>query len=76
MPPRSDLTGRDAYIIVEALTFTIEALENLPIEHRPDNNISDMKRLVDHFVKQGASVAQAQSLARRRLRVILGSKEL
>jgi len=51
MAHHKDLTGRDAYVIVEALTFTIEALSGLPIEHRPDNNIADMKRLVDGFVK-------------------------
>jgi|NGEPerStandDraft_6_1074524.scaffolds.fasta_scaffold234613_1 hypothetical protein len=47
MSDHKDLTGRDAYVIVEALTFTIEALSGLPIEHRPDNNIADMKRLVN-----------------------------
>ena len=52
MAHHKDLTGRDAYVIVEALTFTIEALSGLSIEHRPDNNIADMKRLVDDFVKQ------------------------
>ena len=36
MPNQKDLTGRDAYVMVEALTFTIEALSGLPIEHRPD----------------------------------------
>ena len=50
-----DLTGRDAYVMVEALTFTIEALSGLPIEHRPDNNIADMKQLVDAFVRHDTS---------------------
>jgi hypothetical protein len=36
---RKEITGRDAYIMVEALTFTIEAFSGLPIEHRPDNNM-------------------------------------
>ena len=71
MPKRQDLTGRDAYIMVEALTFTIEALSGLPIELRPDNNISDMKRLIEEFVKQDANLAQSQLIARRRLKNVL-----
>ena len=71
MPKRQDLTGRDAYIMVEALTFTIEALSGLPIELRPDNNISDMKRLIEAFVKQDANLAQSQLIARRRLKNVL-----
>jgi hypothetical protein len=63
MAHHKDLTGRDAYVIVEALTFTIEALSGLPIEHRPDNNIADMKRLVDDFVKQVATLSVSQSIA-------------
>ena len=39
MPQQTEVTGRDAYIIVEALTFAVEALSKLPIEFRPDNNI-------------------------------------
>jgi hypothetical protein len=32
MAHHKDLTGRDAYVIVEALTFTIDALSGLPID--------------------------------------------
>jgi hypothetical protein len=66
--------SRDGYIILEALTFTIEAFEKLPLEYRPSNNIADMKRLVDVLVKRDVTLAQAQSLARRRLEVILTGK--
>ena len=52
MSERKKITARDAYIMVEALTFTIEALSGLPIELRPDNNITDMKRLIEDFVRQ------------------------
>ena len=71
MPNQKDVTGRDAYVMVEALTFAIEALSGLPIEHRPDNNIADMKRLLDNFVKGDASVALHQSIARKRLENVL-----
>ena len=71
MSNTKDLMGRDAYVMVEALTFAIEALSGLPIEHRPDNNITDMKRILDDFVKGDASVALHQSIARKRLENVL-----
>jgi hypothetical protein len=71
MSDHKDLTGRDAYVIVQALTFTIEELSGLPFEHRPDNNIADMKRLVDDFVKQDASLSVSQSIAHNRLKNVL-----
>jgi hypothetical protein len=62
---------RDSYVILEALAFTIEAFQRLPIEHRPDNDVADMKRLVDKLVKQDGTLSHAQLLARRRLEIIL-----
>jgi len=67
-------TGRDNYIIVEALTFAVEGLSKLPVEFRPDNNIEDMKRLIDEFVKQDAALAQVQKIAQRRLATLLTHK--
>jgi hypothetical protein len=71
MSQRKDVTGRDAYIMVEALTFAVEALSKLPIEFRPDNNIADMMRLIDDMVMQDATLAQAQAVAQRRLAMLL-----
>ena len=71
MSEQEDVTGRDTYIIVEALSFTVEALSGLPIEHRPDNNIADMKRLLEEFVKHDAGLAQVQLIAHRRLGHVL-----
>jgi hypothetical protein len=71
MSQRKDVTGRDAYIIVEALTFAVEALSKLPIEFRPDNNIADMMRLIDDLVLKDATLAQAQAVAQRRLALLL-----
>ena len=58
---------RDEYVMAEALAFTIEALNSLPIEHRPDNNISDMKRLLDDLVTNEPTLAIQQTIARKRL---------
>jgi hypothetical protein len=66
--------ARDGYVILEALTFAIEAFEKLPLEFRPSNNIADMKRIVDTLVKRDLTLAQAQKLARRRLEVIMTGK--
>jgi len=65
---RSD---RDTYLLVEVLTFAVEALSGLPIELRPDNNIADMKRLVEEFVRHDAGLAHSQMIARRRLGYVL-----
>jgi hypothetical protein len=66
-----EVTGRDGYILVEALAFTIEALSALPIEFRPDNNITDMKRILDGLVRQDAALAQSEWLARHKLGQVL-----
>jgi hypothetical protein len=66
-----EATGRDGYILVEALAFTIEALSALPFEFRPDNNITDLKRILDGLIKQDANLARSQWLARRKLDQVL-----
>ena len=71
MAERIDVTRRDAFIIVEALTFAVEALSKLPIEFRPDSDIEDMKRLIDELIKEDAAVAQMQMIAQRRLAALL-----
>ena len=60
MSQRKEITGRDGYIIVEALTFAVEALSKLPIEHRPDSNIDDMKRLIEAAIKQDELLANCR----------------
>jgi hypothetical protein len=70
----SHQTIRDAYVIVEALAFTIEAFQRLPIEHRPDSNVAEMKRIVESLARQDGTLQQAQSLARRRLEIILAAR--
>ena len=71
MSQRKEITDRDGYIIVEALTFAVEALSKLPIEHRPDSNIDDMKRLIEAAIKQDATLGQLQKIAQRRLAALL-----
>ena len=70
MSDQADVTGRDT-TSWSRLTFTVEALSGLPIELRSDNNIADMKRLVEEFVKHDAGLARSQLIARRRLGHVL-----
>jgi len=49
----------------------VEAFSGLPIEFRPDNNIADMKRLIDELMQQDATLSQAQQIAQRRLGILL-----
>jgi hypothetical protein len=70
-----EVTGRDGYILVEALAFTIEALSALPFDFRPDNNITDMKRILDGLIKQDANLARSQWLARRKLDQVLTHRQ-
>ena len=67
MPDNDNLPPRDRYVMVEALSFTIEALSLLPIEHRPDNNITDMKRLLGELIRTDPALSAFQEIAHRRL---------
>jgi hypothetical protein len=71
MSDQQNITGRDGYILVESLSFTIEALSALPFEFRPDNNITDMKRILDGLIKRDAALAGPQWLARHKLDQVL-----
>ena len=74
MTDQEDVTGRDRFIVVEALAFAVKALSRLPIELRPDNNIADMKRLIAEYVKSDAGLGQVQQIAHRRLGLVLAHK--
>jgi hypothetical protein len=68
---RIDITGRDRYLLVQALSFTIEAFSGLPLELRPENNITDMKLILDALLKQDANLAEFQMIARRKLEQVV-----
>jgi hypothetical protein len=71
MAKRKDITGRDGYLLVQALSFTIEAFSGLPVDLRPDNNITDMKLILDALIKQDVKLAEFQMIARRKLGQVL-----
>ena len=78
MADNDNFSPRDKFVLVEALSFSVEALSVLPIEHRPDNNIADMKRLLDTFVSSDPTLSAFQDIAHRRFeslkQVIRGSR--
>jgi hypothetical protein len=63
-------TGRDAYLVRQALAVAIEALSELPASRRPHSDIMDMYRLLVRWV--GAAEArwylEQERLAARALR--------
>jgi hypothetical protein len=68
---QKNTVGREGYILVEALTFTIEALGVLPAEFPADNNITEMRRILDGLLKQDANFGRSQWLARHKLDRVL-----
>jgi hypothetical protein len=43
------VTGRDEFIIAEALATALIALEQLPEAHQPTRNVADMKMLLNRL---------------------------
>lgn len=54
------MTDRDQLLIAQDLAFSILALERLPLVHRPDNNIQDMKEMFDGL-ERFRDIAQGQA---------------
>jgi hypothetical protein len=46
MTEQADITGRDDYLIAQALHWAIKALAALPQEHRPASNIEGMRQIL------------------------------
>jgi hypothetical protein len=51
-----DVTGRDGYLITEALAFAYAAMRYLPVLHRQESTREDMRELL--FAKLGAERAE------------------
>jgi hypothetical protein len=62
---KTRITGRDGYIVADALATAIVALERLPDMHRPDSNIEDMKAILGSmFAASMVSTLLAQAKCR------------
>jgi hypothetical protein len=51
----NNVTGRDAFIIAQALAYAAEAIDRLPSQHRQQSHRADMLRLLHHIAPDGAA---------------------
>jgi hypothetical protein len=62
--------SREDYLIAEALLTAIEAMSRLPKEFRPENNIAELKKMLDEMSPSNLAMLQWQ--ARRYIDVLQG----
>jgi hypothetical protein len=59
------LSGRDWQLVVKALVVAVAAIERMPEgPFRPDNDVADMKALLDELVEADAALAHYARSAR------------
>jgi hypothetical protein len=44
--PRKGVTGHDAWVVTEALSTALVALEQLPPKHQPQTHMDDIRKLL------------------------------
>ena len=49
-----NVTGRDRYIITQALAYAIAVIDRLPPDWQESSDLADMKRLLEHLVPNSA----------------------
>ena len=64
------MNSREDYLIAEALLTAIEAMSRLPKEFRPENNIAELKKMLDEISPSNLAMLQWQ--ARRYIDVLQG----
>jgi len=62
-----DITGRDHYLITQALAIAIGAIDALPNSARPLSDQNDMKKLLDHMVENDRDLQNVVDDARRKI---------
>jgi hypothetical protein len=53
--PMNNVTGRDAFIVAQALAYAAEAIDRLPLERRQQSHRADMLRLLHHIAPNDAA---------------------
>ncbi|MES0042362.1 hypothetical protein [Mesorhizobium sp. M0091] len=53
MMPENSVTGRDGYIIANALMYAICTIQNLPEDRQEWSDMNDMCKLVKHLCSRG-----------------------
>jgi hypothetical protein len=65
----NDVTGRDHFILLEALATALAALEQLPEDRQPKSNMEDMIRLLAAYDPTPGAVSVLLAQAKARLDV-------
>jgi hypothetical protein len=63
----AEYEARRKHLLLRPLAFTIEGLSTLPIEHRPDNKIAEMKSWLGELIAENGALSGYQLIALRRL---------
>lgn len=61
----AEITGRDQFILLEALATALVALEHLPARCQPASDMDDMRALLAHYAPSDVTIHLAD--AKRRL---------
>ena len=64
--------NRKQYLIADAIVFAIEAMNRLPAVYRPQNNINELKGILNELDPRDLSLLQSD--ARRLVNALLGSR--
>ena len=62
---------RRQYLVLEAIVFAIEGMSRMPDDFRPDNNIAELKEILQGMVSP-KNLAKFQWEAGRRVDILLG----
>jgi hypothetical protein len=61
-----NITGRDSFLITEALALALVALEQLPAESQPSSNMDDLRKLLATCNPANVSMHLARAKCRLR----------
>jgi hypothetical protein len=71
----STMRTRKDYLLAQAMTVAIEAMERLPALYKPESNIVELKEMLDEMCEMWPKdLSQAQFQARRYIDILQGIK--
>ena len=59
-----NITGRDSFLITEALATALVALEQLPVDRQPQSNMEDLRKLLSAAEPANVSLHLARAKCR------------
>jgi hypothetical protein len=70
-----NVTGRDIYIVIQALAYAIEAIKRLPAHLQPESNMIDMEKLLKHYLPDPSQRQSFIDEARAKLDYLVEGKK-